>query len=129
VILFQCELPVVPVAWQRVTPFRGGRLITAQETRVFQTTIKQLAKIKMGAQPPYDQPLRVLIDFWVERKKGERIYCDVRPDVDNFGKSVLDALNGVVWSDDCRIIELTLSKRWTRVGAGRIFLEVKDAKE
>jgi Holliday junction resolvase RusA-like endonuclease len=33
-----------------------------------------------------------------------------RPDVDNFCKCGLDALNGIVWRDDSQVVELTVSK-------------------
>jgi crossover junction endodeoxyribonuclease RusA len=34
----------------------------------------------------------------------------LRGDIDNYVKSILDALNGVAWEDDKQIIELTVKK-------------------
>lgn len=44
----------------------------------------------------------------------------VKPDVDNVAKSILDALNGIVYVDDKQIIELDIKKiyaetSWTEV--------------
>lgn len=33
-----------------------------------------------------------------------------KPDVDNVAKSVLDALNGVAWLDDCQVLDLHVVK-------------------
>ena len=44
----------------------------------------------------------------------------VKPDVDNVAKSILDALNGIIYLDDKQIIELNIEKiyaetSWTEV--------------
>lgn len=44
----------------------------------------------------------------------------VKPDVDNVAKSILDALNGIIYLDDKQIIELDIKKiyaetSWTEV--------------
>ena len=44
----------------------------------------------------------------------------VKPDVDNVAKSILDALNGIIYLDDKQIIELDIEKiyaetSWTEV--------------
>lgn len=36
-----------------------------------------------------------------------------KPDADNYAKAVLDALNGVVWLDDCQITDLYVKKRYS----------------
>jgi Holliday junction resolvase RusA-like endonuclease len=33
-----------------------------------------------------------------------------KPDVDNYGKAILDALNGLIWADDAQVVELTIVK-------------------
>jgi Holliday junction resolvase RusA-like endonuclease len=38
---------------------------------------------------------------------------DVRPDIDNYEKTVLDALNGVIWSDDGRVVALSSEKYYS----------------
>lgn len=33
-------------------------------------------------------------------------------DVDNYAKSALDGLNGVVWEDDRQVVQMGATKRW-----------------
>lgn len=74
-----------------------------------------------------DIPLRVAIHFDMpvpksvsERKRN--LMCTgviehtKRPDVDNMGKAVLDALNGIAWADDAQITALNLRKRYATHG-------------
>lgn len=54
------------------------------------------------------QGMRVWIDVHVKRPKAKcrkidfygLLPCFKRPDVDNFAKSVMDALTGIAWGDD-----------------------------
>jgi hypothetical protein len=41
-----------------------------------------------------------------------------RPNLDNFVKSALDAINTIVVADDCQIVELTARKRFSADGDG-----------
>ena len=50
----------------------------------------------------------------------------VKPDLDNYIKSTLDALNGVIWTDDATIVELNTSKWYA--DDPRIEIEVKELK-
>lgn len=36
-----------------------------------------------------------------------------RPDVDNYAKSVLDGMTGVVWADDAQIVHLSVDKYYS----------------
>jgi Holliday junction resolvase RusA-like endonuclease len=51
-------------------------------------------------------------EIWNRRKDGE-IYPQVKPDLDNVMKAVLDALNGVVYADDSQVINLVATKRYS----------------
>ena len=42
--------------------------------------------------------------------KGERIWCDRKPDLDNLLKSLMDALTGLAWEDDKQIVDLRSTK-------------------
>jgi len=67
-----------------------------------------------------DGPIAMTCTFYL-RKPKSRIrknstpypYPDTKPDLDNLAKTVLDALNGVVYRDDAQICALTLRKRYT----------------
>lgn len=55
---------------------------------------------------------------WSKKKKKELKYypCLKKQDLDNFAKSILDSLTGVLWVDDSQIVELFISKKWSDVG-------------
>lgn len=48
-------------------------------------------------------------------RRGEVVPAS-RPDVDNYVKLVLDALNGIAWDDDSCVIRLAASKRYAPDG-------------
>ena len=43
------------------------------------------------------------------------IYPTKKPDADNIAKIVLDALNGVAYTDDTQVINLSVQKRYGEV--------------
>jgi len=60
----------------------------------------------------YDIPLIVRIDNVVERPKTTKKFCP-KGDVDNYAKSVLDALTAAgAWGDDDQVVELVVTKRF-----------------
>jgi Holliday junction resolvase RusA-like endonuclease len=67
-------------------------------------------------------PLLVIIHFRLpglkshdlEKRKARHLMPHTsRPDGDNLEKFVNDALNGVLWADDCTIVWMVRSKTWT----------------
>jgi Holliday junction resolvase RusA-like endonuclease len=46
-------------------------------------------------------------------KDSAPISCTTRPDLDNYVKFVLDALNGVFWIDDAQVFSLYASKTYS----------------
>jgi Holliday junction resolvase RusA-like endonuclease len=66
-----------------------------------------------GEYKPIDGAIEVTILFnmpiptsWPKEKKWESVdkYCTTKPDVDNLIKGLFDALNGLLWVDDNRIV-------------------------
>jgi crossover junction endodeoxyribonuclease RusA len=59
------------------------------------------------------------LDFALPRpkalpKRGTKPHVS-RPDVDKLARAILDALTGVAWPDDSRVIELHATKRYARL--------------
>ena len=42
--------------------------------------------------------------------KGKEVAPCIRPDVDNLLKFLMDAMNGIVYSDDCQVVKVTMYK-------------------
>jgi len=109
-----------------VTPKDGKPFIhhyTKTQTRSEEGGIKYFANIAMQGRPPMNGPLVVQLCAYVpipmsfSRKKtaaalaGE-IFPISRPDWDNYAE-MLDSLNGVVWTDDARVVEAHVYKRYS----------------
>ena len=64
----------------------------------------------------YDGAIRVELDFCLIRpKSSKREYPTVKPDLDNYIKSVLDAMNGIILKDDSQIVSIEASKKYTSI--------------
>ena len=112
-------VPGRPVPWQRART-HNGRHFTAPEVAAAKLAIALSAKAA-GASDRYVHPWRVRIAAiyeppasWSKNARAAAL-CNLtkpigRPDLDNLGKLVLDALNGVAWVDDAHVVELTVAK-------------------
>jgi Holliday junction resolvase RusA-like endonuclease len=47
-------------------------------------------------------------------KSGE-LFPTSKPDLDNLAKIVLDALNGILWADDCQVVKLEITKEYGEI--------------
>ena len=103
----------------------GGhaRIYTPRTTEDYEKKIRS-AWVKANGEDPFSGPVVVRIHFGMPIPKSatkanrEKMLSrlqrpTVKPDVDNLGKSVLDALNGVAYKDDNQIVTL-LAKKYYR---------------
>lgn len=113
----------VPKGRPRLT--RYGTAYTPAKTQAAEQAIRVAVK-RSYRDAPLDGPLSVKATFYLpQAKRNRKNYVTQKPDIDNLGKTVLDALNGVLWADDCQIVHLELSKHWaTGGGEPGIDLEV-----
>lgn len=74
---------------------------------------------------PVDEPIAMKVIFMMGENSRERFHTK-KPGIDNLAKSVKDALKGIVYKDDCQIVESHLYKIF---GGPKILvhLEVLDA--
>lgn len=104
-------------------PGRGTRLYTPDTTLAAERAIALLVKAQQPPPVP-SEPLVVSMIFAVQRPKRPRpgfAFPVGRPDVDNYAKLVMDALNGILWADDAQIVLLSAAK----VYAERPFIEIE----
>lgn len=111
---------------------------TPAATREGEATISRIARAVMTrvGRGPTDMPikLRVLCVYaapasWPKRMRelaaaGNVVHTQ-KPDFDNLAK-VIDALNTIVWTDDCIITDATISKRFGAVARTDIVIEPVD---
>ena len=49
-------------------------------------------------------------EIWQRACEFNAIKCTIKPDCDNVGKAILDALNGIAYDDDSQIVSLNIDK-------------------
>lgn len=118
----------------------NGRAYTPERTREAEEVIQWAYRTQVH-QPPY--PPHVPLCVWVEaifavpkscskkdaldRLEGRVLPCR-KPDADNVGKLILDALNGLAWHDDAQIVGLTIIKRYGETECMRVSMWTNDGE-
>jgi len=92
-------------------------IYTPAKTRKSEADIKATIKNELMKYGPFDVgiPLKLSAIFYIEKPKTARkrdIMPVKRPDLDNYGKLLLDAMNKYVYPDDSQITDLHLRKRF-----------------
>jgi len=120
----------VAQARPRATRFGNGvRLYDPKKIRDFKTYFKFCAAEAMKGGAPLDVPLIVTLDVYVQRPKSwpkKRVHADRAPDLDNFAKGSLDAMQGVVYTNDSRIVVLHLEKHLSDIPRCEVRVEPVD---
>jgi Holliday junction resolvase RusA-like endonuclease len=89
----------------------GINMRTPEKTKTYEHLVQSCARNAMASGiPVLTGPLEIDISFafqgdWLKQHTK-------KPDVDNCVKSVLDALNGIVWEDDAQIVSLLARKEY-----------------
>jgi Holliday junction resolvase RusA-like endonuclease len=111
------------VAKGRARFTRAGITFTPSKTRQYEAHARLAAQLAMGDRPPLTGPvhLTALVELpipasWSKRRSAEAIVGQIRPtsrpDVDNYLKSAMDAICGIVIADDSLIVEVTARKKY-----------------
>lgn len=110
----------VPKARPRFSKF--GHVYTTPKTRAYENIVKSTAID--NRVPCVTTALRVELVIYksipksfskAKRKLANegKIYPIVKPDIDNYVKSVLDGLNGVLFIDDKQIVDFRAVKKYS----------------
>lgn len=116
------SIPGEPVAKGRPR-FANGHAFTPNKTRVYEEIVRLHAMQAMRGKKMLTGPISIRVTAYfpipksfTKTKKEQAISGALRhtkkPDWDNVGKIVSDALNGVVYPDDAVIADATVSKRY-----------------
>lgn len=94
---------------------RTGRTYTLKEDRGAMRAIAREFECAYPGIRPTDRPCSVLVETWrkLPKSRPKRIAQEddtFKPDCDNVAKLVLDALNGIAWTDDKQVFELHVVK-------------------
>ena len=113
----------------RLTTIGGhARAFTPEKTRTYEYILRGLAQHQNTENKwqPLAGALKVKVKFFLTKPKSakKRNYPIVKPDLDNFLKSSLDAFNDIIWIDDSQICVIEAAKEYS-TNAGFIVLEVE----
>jgi len=113
------SIPGETVPWARAG--RAGKVsFTPPKQRSFAAVLKDYGARAMADAPPLDGPVQLEIlavyqvpASWPKKRRADPVaaWKTSKPDTDNIGKIVKDALNGVCWRDDAVICSDHLWKR------------------
>ena len=118
------EIEPVEQARPRATRMgRGIRLYDPKKVSVYKKQLAMMCKFQYK-QEPLTGPLKVELKFFrhvqssLSKKERELRLSGshrpvVKPDTDNYIKSTLDGLNGLLWEDDNQIVDLIAHKYYS----------------
>ena len=92
------------------------RMYTPEKTRTYEGMIRTAAMDAMAGRSPIAEPVEIELSAifavpasWSQKKRAQAIAGELRPakkpDADNIVKAWTDAMNGVVFADDCQIVK------------------------
>lgn len=126
-------IPGRPMAKQRPRVLRNGITYTPKETMNYETLVKQLY-ITEHFRVRLQGPIKVTITAYIPipknvSKKKRQLMIDgiirpeKRPDWDNIGKIITDALNQVAYEDDKQIVDARVTKMYSEEPRVEVELE------
>lgn len=131
------NIPGSPVGKGRPRFARRGAFVQAYtpgKTVGYENLVKLYANEAMGGKPLLEGP--VMVDMaifceppasWSKKRRlaalAELLFPQVKPDLDNCLKLVLDALNGIVYTDDRQVCDAVIRKRYAE--KPRVVVSVK----
>ena len=123
-IRFTVDGAAVPKQRPRIS---GRRAYTPKRTKDYEERVLEAFRSSyQGFYPTFgkDAPVRICISIyqaipksWSKKKRlqaeqGEIVPLSRNGDIDNIAKSILDALNGFAYEDDCQVTTLIVTKQY-----------------
>lgn len=119
-MIFEFNIEPVEQARPRATRMgKGIRLYDPKKVTVFKRQLGMLARQQMldRGLAPFDGPLEVCMEFYrsvqvslSQKERARRLSGvhrpTVKPDLSNYIKALEDGLNGIIWIDDNRIVQI-----------------------
>lgn len=107
---------------------------TPEKTVSWENLVAVSAMNARGDLMPTDSPVSLRVEVqclppasWSKKKQLAALAGEVhpakKPDLDNVIKAIGDALNGVLWVDDCQIVRVEAWKRYASADQCRVRVE------
>ena len=129
-MITRITIPIEAVAKARPRKGKYGTMYTPTTTQKFEDTVRYFASKEIAT--PSDDTVRLSIKIFLKRPKRlvwkrksmPAILCDKKPDIDNYAKSIMDALSGIAYRDDNQIAILHVEK-WYCSGDDRPHIDIE----
>ena len=133
-IKFKVDGAAVPKQRPRIS---GRRAYTPKRTKDYEERVLNAFRSSYsGFYPAFgkDVPVRICISViqeipksWSKKKRAQAENGEIVPlsrngDVDNIAKSILDALNGFAYEDDCQVTTLIITKQYGAEPCAEVWL-------
>lgn len=135
--MIKITIPIEPVEQARPRATRKGagiQIYDPPKVSKYKRAIAKQARLLYDGEP-LDGPLKVHLKFYrhIQKSISKKEHAlrmsgahrpTVKPDTDNYIKSTLDGLNGLLWADDNQIVDLVASKFYS--DKPRVEIEVEE---
>ena len=119
--------PVKPKAAPRPRVTKFGTYNNTDYTQ-WKNGLSMLAKSRF--KKPLEENIYLKIDFffeipksWSKTKKDNAGWHNLKPDIDNLIKSIMDAFNGIVYKDDGQVVLIQARKQYATCNGVKIEIE------
>ena len=127
-INLRIPLLAVPKARARIT--RSGHAYTPAKTKHFEAALRTYWNMSGHRMIPKAATAVTIVCFLPKPKAKKHALMPIaKPDIDNFAKGILDALNGCAWEDDNQITDLNIAKRYSQHGQACIVIKIEPVVE
>ena len=132
-IYFTVDGQAVGKGRPRVSTIGGRpRMYTPARTVAWERLVAEACRSAMGGWRPSEHPISVRIDIrvsvpvsWTVKRQVAALNGDEvpgKPDLDNVAKAVLDACNGIAYTDDKQVARLTVSKAYSTKSGVEVYM-------
>lgn len=132
------SVPGAPKGKARPRVTRSGHAYTPRDTVLYENLVKTSFTAAYPHQRPIDAEISAVIYAYYpipksasRKRKQQMLDGDLKPvtkpDTDNVAKAILDSLNGIAYSDDSHVTDLTVMKRYS--DTPRVFVMLKWQEE
>lgn len=119
------EVPVDPVPASRPRVTRAGFSYYAEPYKSFKRELHAAFEKLWAGKELIADTRKLTISIIKPRPKTTKLPYP-KPDVDNYAKAVMDAMNGTVFVDDWLVQCLAVSKRWAKPGeSGKVIVSIE----
>lgn len=140
---FLFTVPGKPMGKQRPRSARQGYMYTPKETVIYENLVKHefISKYPNAEPLPGAVMLKICAEYpipesWSKKKKIEAVDMAAfpkvfpkKPDWDNVGKIVSDALNGIAYADDSQVFYAVVMKRYSTRPMLTVSIEIEEGGE